>query len=78
MLVSKVLQNLANGLEFGSKESHMITLNPFIVETLPAVYAFFDRLTVTITASLLTPVDSHRQKKKRLTFVIYHHRMKMR
>lgn len=46
ILVSKVLQNLANGVEFGSKESHMVALNDFILENMPTVHSFFDNLTV--------------------------------
>lgn len=46
MLVSKVLQNLANGVVFGEKEAHMVILNPFLYENFAYVHFFFDRLTV--------------------------------
>ena len=46
VMISKVLQNLANGIEFGCKEAHMAILNPFIIENLAVVHMFFDKLTV--------------------------------
>lgn len=52
VLVSKILQNLANGVEFGYKEAHMAILNPFIIEHLSVVHTFFDKLTVRSISSL--------------------------
>ena len=49
ILVSKSLQNLANGLEFGSKEQFMQPMNDFIKENTPAVQQFFDNLAVHFT-----------------------------
>jgi len=46
ILVSKVLQNLANGVDFGNKEPYMRDLNSFIHETVPQVHKFFDQLVV--------------------------------
>jgi len=46
ILISKSLQNLANGLDFGSKEVFMQPMNSFISENTPAVQAFFDNLAV--------------------------------
>eukprot|EP01132_Coremiostelium_polycephalum_P009133 gene9133-11190_t len=45
VLIGKVLQNLANGIEFGQKESFMIPVNRFIIGNLDRLYAYFDRLT---------------------------------
>ncbi|KYR02236.1 regulator of chromosome condensation domain-containing protein [Tieghemostelium lacteum] len=45
ILIGKVLQNLANGIEFGQKESFMIPVNRFITGNLQRLYAYFDRLT---------------------------------
>lgn len=46
MLISKLLQSLANGVEFdGSKEDYMKKLNPFIKKNKIAVEVFFDLVT---------------------------------
>jgi hypothetical protein len=44
-LLAKVLQNLANEVNFG-KEPHMASLNDFIVQNLDELHAFFDKLLV--------------------------------
>jgi len=43
-LISKCLQNLSNGIEFGKKEAYMEEMNTFIRENLPIVHDFFDRV----------------------------------
>ncbi|GAM28582.1 hypothetical protein SAMD00019534_117580 [Acytostelium subglobosum LB1] len=45
VLIGKVLQNLANGIEFGQKESFMIPVNRFIIGNLGRINEYFDRLT---------------------------------
>eukprot|EP01103_Thecamoeba_quadrilineata_P017176 TRINITY_DN598_c0_g3_i1.p1 TRINITY_DN598_c0_g3~~TRINITY_DN598_c0_g3_i1.p1 ORF type:complete len:480 (-),score=85.64 TRINITY_DN598_c0_g3_i1:42-1481(-) len=46
ILISKILQNLANAVQFdGSKEAYMMGIDNFIVENLQAVNNFFDNLT---------------------------------
>jgi len=46
ILVSKLLQNLANGVEFdGSKEEYMKSMNHFVTSNLKNVTVFFDKLT---------------------------------
>jgi len=45
LLVTKVLQALANGQEFGAKEAFMRPINPFVVENTPKIEAFYDKLT---------------------------------
>lgn len=46
MLLAKLVQNLANGIEFdGSKERYMQHLNPFILEYKDQIDAFFIKLT---------------------------------
>lgn len=47
ILVSKILQNLANNVEFGKKEPHMDKMNIFIRDNKARVEAFFDELAVT-------------------------------
>jgi len=44
ILISKILQNLGNGVEFGKKEEYMIPLNDLIQHYLPIVQTFFDEL----------------------------------
>ncbi|KAL6049049.1 Ras GTPase activating protein ira2 [Balamuthia mandrillaris] len=44
ILVSKVLQTMANGVEFGKKEPYMIPMNDFIQKNLKKVHVFFDQL----------------------------------
>jgi neurofibromin 1 len=46
ILLSKVLQNLANGVKFGSKESFMTKLNGFITANQEKLKGFYDRLCV--------------------------------
>ncbi|KAF2075606.1 hypothetical protein CYY_003074 [Polysphondylium violaceum] len=45
VLIGKVLQNLANGIEFGQKESFMIPVNRFIIGNVNRLNSYFDRLT---------------------------------
>jgi hypothetical protein len=42
VLVTKALQNLANGIEFGDKEAHMAQLNDFISSNQGKINKFFD------------------------------------
>jgi len=44
VLVSKLLQNLANGKSFGSKEEYMIPMQKFINNNQDEIKAFFDEL----------------------------------
>jgi len=43
-LVAKCLQNLANLVEFGAKESFMTPVNPFILKNKEKMIAFLDEL----------------------------------
>jgi len=49
-LITKVLQNLANEIEFGKKESYMIKMNDFINTNIPKLAQFY-------TSLLATPKD---------------------
>jgi len=44
ILLSKVLQNLANSVEFGEKEAYMLKTNPFIMSNQASMYEFLDKL----------------------------------
>jgi hypothetical protein len=54
VLVVKVLQALANGVTFGSKEPFMQALNPYVEENLPRVAAFCDDFANPSAATLAT------------------------
>jgi hypothetical protein len=43
-MVAKVLQNLANIVDFGQKEPYLIDLNPFITENKERMKSFIDAL----------------------------------
>jgi hypothetical protein len=59
ILVSKVLQNLANGVDFGNKEPYMQDFNSFIHENVPHVHKFFDKLvTVSVNVDDYEPLCS--------------------
>lgn len=45
VLITKVLQNLASGVEFGKKEQYMIKLNPFIKQNSEKMQGFLTELT---------------------------------
>ncbi|XP_052099193.1 ras GTPase-activating protein 1-like [Mytilus californianus] len=45
-LIAKALQNLANLVEFGAKESFMEVINPFIKKNKPRMVMFLDNLSV--------------------------------
>ena len=48
-LVTKSVQNLANLVEFRSKEPFMTSLNPFIVRNTPRMKTFVDEIAVSDT-----------------------------
>jgi neurofibromin 1 len=58
ILVSKLLQNLANGLEFGNKEPAMASFNPFISDNKEKVEAFFNIL-ADVSVNLPEAVHTH-------------------
>ena len=44
ILISKVLQNLANGVQFGEKEKHMTKLNGFLTSSRPQYEKFINKI----------------------------------
>lgn len=48
VLISKIVQNIGNGVEFGKKESYMIPLNDVISNNIPRVNQLFDQIAVFI------------------------------
>lgn len=55
VLITKVLQNLAGGVEFGKKEQYMVKLNPFIKQNTDKMQGFLGELSV----------REHRTRKKK-------------
>ena len=49
VLITKVIQNLANNMVFGSKEPHMKVLNPFLSENIKQVTKFLSDVAVSKT-----------------------------
>jgi hypothetical protein len=43
-LLSKIMQNLANLVEFGQKEPYMAAINPFVTSNIPNMRSFFDKI----------------------------------
>ena len=48
MLISKVLQSLANGVTFGDKEEFMKVMNPYILENINTLTKFLDDVSVNL------------------------------
>ena len=48
VMIAKCLQNLANLVEFGVKESYMEVVNPFILKNKERMVVFLDHLSVCI------------------------------
>jgi Ras GTPase-activating protein 1 len=46
VLVSKTLQNLSNGIEFGGKEDFMSVMNTFLSSNTKAMDEFLDQISV--------------------------------
>ena len=46
VMIAKCLQNLANLVEFGSKESYMEVVNPFILKNKERMVVFLDHVSV--------------------------------
>jgi hypothetical protein len=44
ILISKAVQNLANGVKFGKKEEFMADLNPYVLDNVEEVFLFLDEL----------------------------------
>lgn len=56
LLITKVIQNLANNVVFGNKEPHMKVLNPFLSENIRQVTNFLLDLSVGQKPTSLYPV----------------------
>jgi len=56
IIVSKVIQNLGNNVEFGKKEAYMIPLNDLILEYLPVVKNLYDELVIVDNDKIEHPI----------------------
>jgi len=63
VLITKVLQNLANELQFGSKESYMLKVNDFISTNIPKLSNFYKNL-------LTIPADYEKTDTAEITLQI--------
>lgn len=54
LMISKIIQQLANNLQFGEKESFMVPANSFIEENTPRLSFFFDSINVEYDVPLPT------------------------
>eukprot|EP01137_Pigoraptor_chileana_P018881 Opistho-2@79062 len=71
ILSTKVLQNLANGVEYGSKEAFMVPFNKFIVDKRQAADSYFDSFATPSGSSPLgDTADISPQQLKDATAVI--------
>ena len=59
VMVAKCLQNLANLVEFGVKESYMEVVNPFILKNKERMVVFLDHLSVRFTRQFIISCHSH-------------------
>jgi neurofibromin 1 len=53
LLVTKVIQNLANNVLFGAKEPYMIVLNDFLNDNIVKVTTFLEEISVSITIGFI-------------------------
>ncbi|KAI3653038.1 hypothetical protein MP228_002463 [Amoeboaphelidium protococcarum] len=63
VLISKVLQNLANGVRFGSKEAYMTPANSFLVDNEPQLYKFCHQIQDVESEGLYWVTESVDQEK---------------
>jgi len=55
VLITKVLQSLANEVAFGQKEIYMVKMNDFITSNIPKLAAFYEKITTIPEDSEPTP-----------------------
>jgi hypothetical protein len=61
ILIAKVIQNLASGVRFGTKEQYLQDMNAFLDQGTPAVHQFYDRMT---TPPRLMPIAIQTRVKR--------------
>jgi hypothetical protein len=75
ILVSKALQNLSNGVQFGSKEEYMMPMNPFIVANIHRIRDYLIGISqeTAIATRTATEVDVDSQEKQDSLDVLHRH-----
>jgi len=63
ILITKVLQNLSNDVEFGSKEPYMAKMNDFIQSNRDKIKTFFDEISK-VTSTDFTPAKMPKEFKE--------------
>jgi len=56
VLVSKVIQNLANGVKFGSKESFLVPTNDFLDQSTPPLSRYLNAIVSLPSPLIMAPV----------------------
>lgn len=74
ILITKVLQNLSNDVEFGSKEPYMTKMNDFIQSNRVKLTQFYERLVVRNSNSILSSIClcDHDVMNANITFRNHH------
>lgn len=75
ILISKAIQNLSNGVQFGSKEEYMTPMNPFIVENIHRIRDFLLSLAqaVDVKDGESHMVDIDNQEKQDALDILHRH-----
>ena len=64
ILISKVVQNVANEVEFGDKEAYMMPMNAFIKENIPRMKCFLDVLSSAVLLLSLSLISGSAGAKR--------------
>jgi len=57
LLLAKVIQNMANQVEFGQKEEYMTPFNPLVTEYIPKVQHFLEELSIGTSINFVEPIS---------------------
>lgn len=55
ILLTKIIQNLANGVTFGAKENYLIPLNDLLIKAIPKRNLFLDALAANVRSVYIEP-----------------------
>mmetsp|Transcript_23895 Transcript_23895/g.33503 ORF Transcript_23895/g.33503 Transcript_23895/m.33503 type:complete len:260 (-) Transcript_23895:90-869(-) len=72
-LIAKILQNLANNVNFGSKESFLIWVNPFIQQNLKKCQEYFDSMATIPPHGMPALTDIQASQRDKCLESIYKH-----
>ena len=74
ILITKVLQNLSNDVEFGSKEPYMTKMNDFIIANRPKIGQFYVEMDKARSSSFTAPSLPKQMKSVSLAVISDHFR----